>query len=51
VAGCGILCANLSKPATTACEELGHALQSISTAWLLPNGADGSLSFRTLSFW
>lgn len=51
VAGCGILCANLSKPATTACEELGHALQSISTGWLLPNGADGSLSFRTLSFW
>ena len=49
VPGCGIVCANLSEQATAACEELGTALRSIYANAVLPNGADGSLHFRTVT--
>jgi len=51
VPGCGILCANLSQPATVACQELGAALQSPYSGAVLPNGDDGSLDFRALTRW
>jgi hypothetical protein len=51
VPGCGILCANLSQPATVTCQELGTALQSLYTDAELPSGDDGSLDFRTVTRW
>jgi hypothetical protein len=51
VPGCGTLCANLSQPATVACQELGAALQSLYSDAVLPNGDDGSLQFHTQMRW
>ena len=51
VAGCGIACANLDQRATAACEELGMALGAVYAGARLPNGDDGSLSFRAPADW
>lgn len=45
--GCGIALCNIGEEAQEACERLGEGLASIYAGARLPNGADGSLTFRS----
>lgn len=43
--GFGIVCANLSPEAISACERLGHALESTYSKAMLPTGKEGGIKF------
>jgi hypothetical protein len=45
VRGCGVVCANISRPAIQACAALGHALAAVYRDASLPNGWPGVLEF------